>query len=170
MNKTQLPQRAFNSPCIEYANFEDGSFVNLIKLVTPYANGKQYAVYHTSTGEVIGGLYKTYEQATEQFLKAVKMNQKHSKMTTTSQWIVTPHFGLTLEQPKEEAKPTVNERTLKLTEDEVQMIVNILNHHVSKTIHKAEREFYETSRVALFQKANLLNELADDIEQGKRDV
>ena len=43
-----LPKRAFNSPLIEYANFQDESFVNLIKLNKPYANGISYAVYETT--------------------------------------------------------------------------------------------------------------------------
>ena len=34
-----LPKKVFNSPLIEYANFEDQSFVNLIRLNKPYANG-----------------------------------------------------------------------------------------------------------------------------------
>ena len=43
-----LPKRVFNSPLIEFANFEDGSHVNLIRLNKPYANGIKYAVYETT--------------------------------------------------------------------------------------------------------------------------
>ena len=63
-----LPKRAFNSPLIEYANFKDGSFVNLIKLKKPYANGIAYAVYETTKSPFCSnGMFKTYERAKEKF-------------------------------------------------------------------------------------------------------
>ena len=69
----KLPKRVFNSPLIEYANFEDGSFVNLIKLKKPYANGISYAVYETTTSPFCSnGLYTTYEKAKEKFDLMVK--------------------------------------------------------------------------------------------------
>ena len=63
-----LPQRVFNSPLIEFANFKDGSCVNLIKLVKPYANGICYAVYETTKNPFCSnGLFKTYEKAKIKF-------------------------------------------------------------------------------------------------------
>ena len=63
-----LPKRVFNSPLIAYTNFEDGSFVNLIKLIKPYANGLSYAVYETTKSAFCSnGMFKTYEQAKEKF-------------------------------------------------------------------------------------------------------
>jgi hypothetical protein len=61
-----LPKRVFNSPLIEFANFEDGSFVNLIRLIKPYANGDTYAVYAT-TKCISSKMFKTYDKAKEKF-------------------------------------------------------------------------------------------------------
>jgi hypothetical protein len=63
-----LPQRVFNSPLIRFANFKDGSHVNLIKLIKPYANGVAYAVHETTKSPFCSnGLFKTYEKAREKF-------------------------------------------------------------------------------------------------------
>lgn len=138
MNKTQLPAGVFQNPLIHYANFQDGSFVNIIKLTKPYANGKQYAVYHTSTGEVIGGMYISLEKAEQEFVRAVRMNEQHSRLTTTSEWIVTPYFG-SIPPKQEEVKPVVNERTLKFTEEEVDTILNCLEYGITKDIFAKKR-------------------------------
>ena len=65
-----LPQRAFNSPCIEYANFTDGTYVNLIRLIKPYSNGVSFAVFSVTPPEC--GLFKTEIRAKERFNKIVK--------------------------------------------------------------------------------------------------
>ena len=58
-----LPKKVFNNPLIEYANFEDQSFVNLIRLNKPYANGISYAVYETTNNAFCSnGLFKTYDE------------------------------------------------------------------------------------------------------------
>ena len=63
-----MSQRAFNSPTIKYANFRDGSFVNLIKLKKPYANGIKFAVYETTKSPFCSnGFYKTIEDANTKF-------------------------------------------------------------------------------------------------------
>jgi len=68
MSYLKLPKRAFNSPCIAFANLQDGSHVNLIRLSKPYANGVSYAVYETTRSVFCSnGLFKTYEQAKEKF-------------------------------------------------------------------------------------------------------
>ncbi len=70
-----LPKRVFNSPLIEYVNFKDGSFVNLIKLIKPYANGDSFAVYETTKSPFCSnGLFKTKEQAQKKFDLMVKNN------------------------------------------------------------------------------------------------
>lgn len=62
----KLPKRAFNSPLIAFANFENGIHVNLIRLSNPYANGAKYAVHDTST--VNGsGMFKTIESASKRY-------------------------------------------------------------------------------------------------------
>ena len=66
MSYLTLPKRVFNSPLIEYANFQDGSFVNLIKLIRP--NGLSWAVYETTKSPFCSnGLFKTKEQAKTKF-------------------------------------------------------------------------------------------------------
>ena len=63
-----LPKRVFRSPLIRYANFEDGSHVNLIRLVKPYASGHSYAVHETTTSPFCSsGLFKTYKSARDKF-------------------------------------------------------------------------------------------------------
>ena len=68
MSYLTLPQRVFNSPLIRFANFKDGSHVNLIKLNKPYANGVAYAVHETTKSPFCSnGLFKTYKKAREKF-------------------------------------------------------------------------------------------------------
>jgi len=76
-----LPKRVFNSPLIRYANFQDGSHVNLIRLNKPYANGNSYAVYETTKSPFCSnGLFKTYEKATEKFLLMVNNGKHESRL------------------------------------------------------------------------------------------
>lgn len=76
-----LPKRVFNSPLIEFANFENGSFVNLIKLNKPYADGRSYAVYETTKSPFCSnGMFKTYEKAKEKFELMVKNGSRESKL------------------------------------------------------------------------------------------
>jgi len=63
-----LPKRVFASPLIEYANFEDGSHVNLIKLIKPYANGRCYAVHETTKSIFCSnGMFGSYDAAKRKF-------------------------------------------------------------------------------------------------------
>jgi hypothetical protein len=76
-----LPKKVFNSPLIEYANFEDQSFVNLIRLNKPYANGISYAVYeNTNNAFCSNGLFKTYEKAKLKFELMIKNHSFQSKI------------------------------------------------------------------------------------------
>jgi len=76
-----LPKRVFNSPLIRYANFEDGTHVNLIRLNKPYANGDCYAVHETTKSPFCSnGLFKTYEKAIEKFNLMVKNAQRESEL------------------------------------------------------------------------------------------
>lgn len=76
-----LPKRVFNSPLIEYAIFEDGSHVNMIKLLKPYANGISYAVHETTKSPFCSnGLFKTYEQAKAKFELMIKNGSYESKL------------------------------------------------------------------------------------------
>ena len=79
-----LPKRVFKSPLIEYANFEDGSFVNLIRLIKPYSNGVSYAVYETTKSPFCSnGLFKSYQKAKEKFDLMVKNASYESKLIKT---------------------------------------------------------------------------------------
>jgi len=63
-----LPQRAFNSPLIEFTNFKDGSHVNLIRLNKPYANGHAFAVHETTKSPFCSsGMFKTYDMAKKKY-------------------------------------------------------------------------------------------------------
>ena len=81
MSYPTLPSRVFNSPLIRYANFEDGSFVNLIRLIKPYKNGVSYAVYETTKSPFCSnGLFKTYEAAIKKFELMVRNGSLQSKV------------------------------------------------------------------------------------------
>ena len=81
MGYLMLPKRVFNSPLIEYANFKDGSHVNLIRLIKPYANGDCYAVYETTKGPFCSnGIFKTYEKAKEKFDLMVENGKSESEL------------------------------------------------------------------------------------------
>jgi len=76
-----LPKRAFHSPVLEYANFEDGSHVNLIRLIKPYANGDSFAVHETTKSPFCSnGMFKTYQKAKEKFDLMVKNGSLESKL------------------------------------------------------------------------------------------
>lgn len=90
MSYPTLPKRVFNSPLIMYANFKDGSFVNLIRLIKPYANGDSYAIYETSKSPFCSnGLFKTYKKAKEKFDLMVKNISSESALTNEG---VTSNF------------------------------------------------------------------------------
>jgi hypothetical protein len=68
MSYLKLPKRVFNSPLIMYANFADGSHVNLIRLTKPYASGIKYAVHETTKSPFCSnGLFATLEAAKRKF-------------------------------------------------------------------------------------------------------
>lgn len=76
-----LPKRVFNSPLIEYANFQDGSHVNLIRLIKPYKSGLSYAVHETTKSAFCSNsLFKTYDKAKEKFNLMVKNASQESPL------------------------------------------------------------------------------------------
>ncbi len=63
-----LPKRVLKSPIIESKIFNDGSFIHLIQIDKPYANGNSFAVHeNTSCAFCSNGIFKTYEKAKEKF-------------------------------------------------------------------------------------------------------
>ena len=76
-----LPKRVFNSPLIEFANFADGSHVNLIKLNKPYKNGISYAIHKTTKSPFCSnGLFTTFEKAKIKFDLMVRNRQQESPL------------------------------------------------------------------------------------------
>lgn len=76
-----LTKRVFNSPLIEYANFADGSHVNLIRLKKPYASGDSFAVHETTKSPFCSnGLFKTIDKAKQKFELMVKNAQQESQL------------------------------------------------------------------------------------------
>lgn len=81
MSYLTLPKRVFNSPLIAFANFADGSHVNLIKLNKPYANGVSYAVHETTKSPFCSnGLFTTLEKAQAKFDLMIKNGKQESKL------------------------------------------------------------------------------------------
>ena len=84
MSYLALPKRIFNSPLIRYANFKDGSHINLIRLSKPYANGNSYAVHETTSSPFCSnGLFKTYEQAIDKFNLMIKNGAQVSELISS---------------------------------------------------------------------------------------
>ena len=68
MLHSKLPNRVFNSPCIMYANFNDGTHINLIRLIKPYANGDAYAIADATKSKLCSsGLFKNLDRARDKF-------------------------------------------------------------------------------------------------------
>lgn len=81
MRLTKLPKRALNSPLIQYVNFTNGTFINLIELTKPYANGVAYVVWDT-TKEQFAGL-KAMDNAQLDF-DIRKINARHLVVRDTN--------------------------------------------------------------------------------------
>lgn len=76
-----LPKRVFNSPLLQFANFKDGSHVNLIRIIKPYANGLSYAVHETTNSAFCSnGMFKTYDLAKQKFDLMVKNASLESEL------------------------------------------------------------------------------------------
>ena len=81
MSYPTLPKRVFNSPLLKYANFEDGSHVNLIRLIKPYANGIKYAVHETTKSPFCSnGMFKDLDKAEEKFQLMVRSAMSESNL------------------------------------------------------------------------------------------
>lgn len=89
MNYSDLPKRVFNSPLIAYANFADGSHVNLIRLVKPYANGWCYAIVNTTFSRAShpSGMFKTFKKAKDQFDLIIKAVPEWNCKLIKKEWI-----------------------------------------------------------------------------------
>lgn len=80
-----LPKRVFRSPLIEFANFEDGTHVNLIRLIKPYANGIAYAVSENTRSPFCSNwLFKKYSDAKEKFELMVRNGSYESPLADSN--------------------------------------------------------------------------------------
>lgn len=85
MSYLTLPKRVFNSPLIKFVNYEDGSHINMIKLIKPYANGNAWAIHETTDNPFCSnGLFKTEQQALDKFNLMVRNNDIQRKNRTTN--------------------------------------------------------------------------------------
>lgn len=77
-SKTKYNFRANNSPLIKYANFVDGSHINLVRLIKPYANGDAYVIgiSNLKDGQKTSG-FKTLAKAEAKFDILVKEKQQN---------------------------------------------------------------------------------------------
>lgn len=79
----KLTPRISQSPLIQYANFADGSHVNLIKLKKPYAWGGAYVVHETTKSVFCSsGIFKTYEEAIAKFNLMVESGSMMSSLVS----------------------------------------------------------------------------------------
>ena len=79
MSYITLPKRFFNSPLMAHCNFADGSNINLIRLLKPYANGIAYGVYETTKSPFCSnGMFKTLEKAQAKFELMCKNGNEQS--------------------------------------------------------------------------------------------
>jgi len=76
-----LPKRVFNSPLIKFANFKNGSHINLIRLIKPYANGNSYAIHETTKNSFCSnGMFKTEAKAKEKFELMVRNERRKNEL------------------------------------------------------------------------------------------
>lgn len=79
----KLPRRAFNSPCIKFANFEDGKYnLNLIRM-----SRNSYAISNCTE---YGFMSKTLERAESKFDRMVAEMQRNHKITSSGK---TSNYG-----------------------------------------------------------------------------
>ena len=64
----KITKRMSQSPLIQFCNFKDGSFVNLVKMEKPYADGRSYYVHETTKSIFCSsGFFTNYEAAKAKF-------------------------------------------------------------------------------------------------------
>ena len=90
-----------------YANFADGSHVNLIKLIKPYANGAAFAVHETTKSSFCSnGMFRTMEDATKKFDLMVRNGSYESPLTEAAK--INHSKGFNCEGYKTELKFNFN--------------------------------------------------------------
>lgn len=79
MSYLQLPKRVYRSPLLKFANFKDGSHVNLIRIEPPYANGDMYAVSETTSNPFCSnGMFKDLNDALNKFNLMVRNHSRNN--------------------------------------------------------------------------------------------
>ena len=74
-------QRVNRSPLFKYANFEDGSHINLIKLFKPYKSGHSFgnSISSPKTAQRVR-VFKTLNETENRFDELVNMAQKEKQL------------------------------------------------------------------------------------------
>ena len=84
MSYLKLSKRATQGRLLEYANYEDGSFINLIELDRPYKDGTRYSVHETTKSPFCScGIFKDHETARRKFNLMVLNGAFESKLIET---------------------------------------------------------------------------------------
>jgi hypothetical protein len=70
--------RLYNSPLIKFANFKDGSQINLMRLIKPYKNGEKYGISKMSINKIGDEvrIFKTLQDAESYFDKMVNEKKR----------------------------------------------------------------------------------------------
>ena len=77
----KITKRMAQSPLVEYCNFLDGSFVNLVRMEKPYADGRSYYVHETTKSIFCSsGFFTNYEDAKSKFELMVKNGAGESEV------------------------------------------------------------------------------------------
>jgi hypothetical protein len=85
--------RIYNSPVIKTANFNDGSHINLMRLIKPYKNGEKYGISKISINKIGDEvrIFKTLEDAESYFDRIV--NQKKKSVDLREEVGTTNNYG-----------------------------------------------------------------------------
>jgi hypothetical protein len=81
MSYLKLSKKALQGKLLQFANFEDGSFINLIEIDKPYKDGSKFTVYETTKSAFCSnGIFKTIEDAQKKFDLMVRNGSYESKL------------------------------------------------------------------------------------------
>lgn len=90
-NLIKLTFRARNSPLIKYANFEEGSFINLIELnqykrngMAKYKDKNKYAISIVTNNDQEFLKFRTLDQAESIFDELVSQRKSHTNLIKES--------------------------------------------------------------------------------------
>lgn len=75
----KLPNIVMQSPLVRYCNFEDSSYINLIRIKKPYANGYTHAIRETTNNIMLKSrMFKGYSAAKTEFDRMVAIESANT--------------------------------------------------------------------------------------------